>query len=283
MSCRELPLAPFDFRTLLLIRHGEDIGNEATAFLDKMDTYPEERKALYQQKIDTYNSILDAIPTGERPLTERGERQVAHLKKWVEEFDAKQPPIRKLLHLYVSDYLRAVQTAALLEISRAKWVVDPRLEEKEDPTASVHSFLESISGVSATGTVVVVAHANVITSFMKIIDGQSLVNPKGGHETCKDDDESEESEVYLPNVAVVHYQHRPGTHDYIKSFYVLDESAGEYNLVSQKHIKQQAYKNCELLQCIETRKSKYLSLLTSSLPSLPSSSSTSSSSIEEGE
>ena len=283
MTCDGLPLAPYDFRTLILIRHGEDIGNEATAFLDTVESYPEERKVLYQKKIDMYNSILDAIPTGERPLTERGEKQVAHLKKWLAEFDRKQPPLRKMAHFYVSDYLRAVQTATYLEIPEAQWVVDPRLEEKEDPHASVYSFLESISGVSSTGAVVVVAHANVITSFMKIIDGQSLVNPEGGHEICKDD-VSEESEVYLPNASVIYYEHRSKTHDYTKSLYVLNEGTGDYQLTSQKHVKQQAYTNEELLQCIEVRKSKYLTLLTSSLPSLPSSSSSSSSSsIEEEE
>src|SRR5688500_7437097 len=96
---------------LVLVRHGESEGNEAVSRARAGDA-----------------SMLDEVRTRHSSfwqLTARGREQAAHSGRWLrDEF-----PQGFDLH-HSSEYVRAMQTAALLDLPGAEWLLHPDLRER---------------------------------------------------------------------------------------------------------------------------------------------------------
>ncbi len=99
----------------IVVRHGESIGNAAKRLEEKGDTSLIER--------------LKGTHTAHWPLTKKGREQAQKTGEY----------LNRLMHeggfhfdrLYVSSYARARQTAAALELVRARWRVDTRITERD--------------------------------------------------------------------------------------------------------------------------------------------------------
>lgn len=109
---------------LVLVRHGESEGNIATALSKRGND------SMFTEKFLNRHSSTWR-------LTERGREQAAIAGKWIKE------NIGGCFHrYYVSEYDRAKETAALLDISGAKWMINFYLREREWGALDVMPFEE---------------------------------------------------------------------------------------------------------------------------------------------
>lgn len=101
---------------LIVIRHGESIGNLAKRKSENGD-----------------NSLLERLRgthTAHWPLTKKGIDQAKKTGQFINDYFINEQKIF-FDRMYVSSYARAMQTAAYLELIRAKWIVDTRITERD--------------------------------------------------------------------------------------------------------------------------------------------------------
>lgn len=101
-------------KNLFIVRHGESVGNLAKRKSENGD------HSLLQRLRGTH--------TAHWPLTQRGKNQAESAGVFLNRFAENER-----LHfdrVYVSSYVRAMQTAGLLDLRNANWAVDPRIVER---------------------------------------------------------------------------------------------------------------------------------------------------------
>lgn len=97
---------------LVLVRHGQSEGNAA-----KRLSEAGHHEVFTPEFRDRHSSALR--------LTDLGRLQASVTGKWI------QDHFPKFDRYYVSEYLRAMETAALLELPEARWFTDPYLTERD--------------------------------------------------------------------------------------------------------------------------------------------------------
>ena len=111
-------------KDIVFVRHGESEGNVATSLSKKGDD------SMFTE------SFLNRHSSTWR-LTEKGKEQAKITGKWIKE------NIREPFHrFYVSEYDRAKETAALLGISGAEWMISFYLRERDWGELDVMPFEE---------------------------------------------------------------------------------------------------------------------------------------------
>lgn len=109
---------------LVLVRHGESEGNVATALSKKGDN-----SMFTEEFLNRHSSTW--------LLTEKGKQQAVAAGKWIKK------NIGESFHrYYVSEYDRAKQTAALLDLPDAEWMVTFYLRERDWGELDVMSIEE---------------------------------------------------------------------------------------------------------------------------------------------
>lgn len=98
-------------RNLILVRHGQSEGNIANS----------RSRAGDEQD---FTSVLENRHSTELRLTDKGQAQARAAGDWL-----RQHGLTQFDRHYVSEYARALETAALLELPNAKWYVDAQLRE----------------------------------------------------------------------------------------------------------------------------------------------------------
>ena len=97
----------------VLVRHGQSEGNVAQGKSRKGDH-------------SLFTPEFQQIHSSQYHLTKKGKEQAAKAGKWIEENIGST-----FKRYYVSEYVRAVETAALLNLPQAKWFKNPFLRERE--------------------------------------------------------------------------------------------------------------------------------------------------------
>lgn len=100
---------------LLIVRHGESLGNLANRMREKGDLSLAER--------------LRGTHTAHWPLTKKGIEQAKATGVFLNKMCREHSMFFD--RMYVSSYSRAMKTAGLLEIIRAEWIIDPRITERD--------------------------------------------------------------------------------------------------------------------------------------------------------
>lgn len=106
-------LFPINF---ILVRHGESEGNVATRASEKGD------HSLFTPEFRNRHSRNFR-------LTKNGREQAVSAGGWI-----RKNILSKIMHIdsyYVSDYIRAKETASLLDLSNARWRVEFQLRERD--------------------------------------------------------------------------------------------------------------------------------------------------------
>lgn len=145
---------------IIFVRHGESEGNVASKFEDKGI---EDLRARIASK-----SIYDFR------LTKKGIAQAQATGKWIRENVST-----KFDKYYTSDLLRARETAAYLNFSDAKWLLETDIREQYLPSRStpsmdisltrsvgIEQFIDTLLRSCVEMSVIVVCHATTIRSFM---------------------------------------------------------------------------------------------------------------------
>lgn len=105
---------------LVLVRHGESEGNVANRRSRAGDH-------------SAYTPEFRQRPSAHWRLTERGRAQARVAGAWLRtEIVPSRPPTAQVFDRhYTSEYIRAMETAALLELPHATWYLDPYLRERD--------------------------------------------------------------------------------------------------------------------------------------------------------
>lgn len=98
---------------LVLVRHGESEGNAANARSRKGDNRD-------------FNELFKSRHSSLWRLTNKGRNQARQAGEWI-----KRNIGTDFFRYYASEYLRAMETAALLELPNANWYVDFYLRERD--------------------------------------------------------------------------------------------------------------------------------------------------------
>lgn len=98
---------------LVLVRHGQSEGNEATARSEKGD-------------LSCYTPEFSNKHSSTYRLTDKGIKQAKTTGQWIKENIGE-----KFDRYYTSEYVRAMETAALLELPDAKWFTEIVLRERD--------------------------------------------------------------------------------------------------------------------------------------------------------
>ena len=178
-------------RHFVLVRHGESEGNLVRH---------RERGGDHSY----FTEEFKRVHSSQYRLTLRGRQQAAEAGKWIRENIAAQ-----FQRYHVSEYVRAVETAALLELPDARWFKTPFLREREagefdnltevekeqrfahymlarrndayywkppngesvvDVCLRVHRFLDTVHRDRCDESMVVVCHANVMQAFRVLLE-----------------------------------------------------------------------------------------------------------------
>lgn len=99
---------------LILIRHGESEGN-----LAKFKALSENNNELYEKLESRKNPFYR--------LTQNGREQIEYTSRWL-----KENIKFKIDNFYSSEYIRALETALLLDIEYAHWEIKTYLREKDN-------------------------------------------------------------------------------------------------------------------------------------------------------
>jgi broad specificity phosphatase PhoE len=91
-------------KNLVYVRHGQSLRNLAG-------------KRAFEGDMSLFEQIITK-PTMHAPLTPKGEDQARITGRWLEEQGFK------FERFYVSSYVRAMQTASLLDLTGARWYVE---------------------------------------------------------------------------------------------------------------------------------------------------------------
>lgn len=108
-------------RDLILVRHGESEGNVAN------------RHSRAGDNRDFTTAFLNRHSASLR-LTEKGKEQAKAAGKWL-----KNNGFTAFDRYYVSEYARAMETAALLDLPQANWYTDFQLRERDHGRADIVS------------------------------------------------------------------------------------------------------------------------------------------------
>jgi NAD+ kinase len=176
---------------LVLVRHGESEGNVAQALVKKGDS--------------SLMAKLDAVHTQEWRLSPRGCNQAAAAGEWLRrEFPAG------FTRYLTSWYARAIETAGLLEMPGAEWLLHPMLSERDwgrlssataeqratgemaenlarrerdgvwwrpgggeslaDVLDRLHAFFDSLHREQSNGSVIIVCHGEVMWAVRVLIE-----------------------------------------------------------------------------------------------------------------
>jgi len=98
---------------IVVVRHGQCTGNVAD-------------RASFKGNHDLFTRDIREQDSAYWPLTEKGIFESALAGKWIRDNVAS-----KFDHYFVSDYVRAVQTAELMGFHRARWVKNVLLRERD--------------------------------------------------------------------------------------------------------------------------------------------------------
>lgn len=99
-------------KNLILVRHAESQGNEAYRNHENGDK-------------DAFTEEFLRIHSSKWQLTEDGRKQAKQAGEWIRENTGL-----KFNYFYSSDYIRALETALLLNLSKAQWIPNNYLEER---------------------------------------------------------------------------------------------------------------------------------------------------------
>lgn len=175
----------------VLVRHGESEGNLVRAWARAGDNRG-------------WTDEFRRVHSSQYRLTGLGRKQAAEAGRWIRD------NIGTHFHrYYVSEYIRALETAALLDLPNANWFKTPFLREREageldnlteeekerdfarymlarrndsyfwkppngesmvDVCLRLHRFLDTVHRGSADARVIVVCHANVIQAFRILLE-----------------------------------------------------------------------------------------------------------------
>lgn len=100
---------------LVLVRHGQSEGNAAKRLSEAGD------HSAYSEEFRKRHS-------GSYRLTDLGREQAARVGHWIESTLCSGPGFDRY---YTSEYIRAKETAALLNLGGAEWLTDPYLTERD--------------------------------------------------------------------------------------------------------------------------------------------------------
>lgn len=214
---------------LVLVRHGESEGNVAIRASKRGDNRPIEVPGFRER------------PGHDWRLTDHGVRQAKAAGKWL-----RENGLDRFMRYYVSDFARAKETAAHLNLPDAKWYLNiylheqlwgrldtvPRSEyEQQFPGALAHRnkhrfygaypggesmaevclrcdrILETLGRECSDGSVILVCHGNVIWAFRMLIE---RITPFRYHQL----DRSNHPEFQIHNGQIFHYSRRNPGHRY---------------------------------------------------------------------
>lgn len=207
---------------LVLVRHGQSEQNLAVKMARDGDA-------------SLINDIFRQTPVSQFRLSAKGREQAIQTGIWLRENDMGEFERR-----YVSDYVRAKETAAYLDLEGPRWYVDPSLREREwgsldglsweeleeqirydahvrmkDPfywvppngesiaqlTVRLRILLDTLHRECSDMRVIVVCHGEVMWALRFMIERMSVA-------TWMDLEPSEEPGVMIYNCQILHYTRR---------------------------------------------------------------------------
>jgi NAD+ kinase len=175
----------------VLVRHGESEGNLV-------------RRREREGDHSGFTEAFRRVHSSQYRLTGLGRRQAAEAGRWIREHIGT-----RFHRYYVSEYIRAVETAALLTLPGANWFKTPFLREREageldslteaekerdfarymlarrndsyfwkppngesmvDVCLRLHRFLDTVHRGRSEGSMIVVCHANVMQAFRILLE-----------------------------------------------------------------------------------------------------------------
>ena len=145
---------------IIFIRHGESEGNIAARYSDI--------------GIDSLQERIAKKTSFDFRLTKTGIEQAKSTGVWI-----KENISRRFDRYFTSDLLRARETASLLDLDNAEWLLETDLREQHSPPRShetidpslfrafgVENFIDTLTRTCKGLSVIVVCHATIIRSFM---------------------------------------------------------------------------------------------------------------------
>ena len=254
---------------LLLVRHGESVGNLA-------------RKNFVKNKDESvFLEIVSKIHESQYQLTPLGINQAKLAGQWFE-----NQGMTSFDRMLVSNNTRAMQTAAYLNLPLADWMIDFNLREREDglfniipPSKRDGSYyeqqrfhdtqpflfrppqgesvadvcqrvkivLDTLARECSGKKVIIVCHGHVIRAFRIILERMSL--QKSNEFLLTQEDWGR-----VPNCAIIHYTRRSQnpTNRYLSNhfdwFRIIRPAGGGDLEDDWSEIKRKRYSNEELLQ-----------------------------------
>lgn len=260
-------------RNLVLVRHGQSEGNLANKLSRAGDN-----SAFTDQFLSQHSQYWK--------LTDQGREEARLAGEWLRKDTAEHFP--KFDRFYVSEYDRAMETAALLGIENAQWSTKISLRERDrgeidvtpddvlktqyaevlkrrdqsaffwrppegeslaDVDQRIRSFLVTLDREAEDQNVIVVCHGEVMWVFRFILESMSLTR-------FNQLDQSDDDKDKIHNCQIIWYNRDPGAYHLTgpQANYRMMRSVCPWNLSKSTNtwqlIERHKYSNEDLLTCL---------------------------------